>query len=373
MDPYSVVIFHDPCDDGKTGAWAYYKSLSPATQAELALLGGIFGSSAAPHMHVGPRTTPSLVSIEGALALRAGPEEAKRVLGVEIARTPPVIFVGVAPQTPIPAALVAGQRVVVIDVDLGASLMPVVEAAAETLVIDHHPSARKYIVECAARHPEKFGACFETDKSESGATLAWKHFHPGTPVPDLVDIVRVGDTWSWGGYWCDAQAVQLVMRQDKVLRNFGSITEAAEKMADRNYVLAVAEKGAQLLAYRDSIVSDIARKAEVFYVTDGARTYRGLGVNNGHFVSEVGNAIREEVAPAYEAASGTAIDFVFCWFHMPVEDKIIVSLRGPGEGIDLSVLAATVVGLGKENGGGHKPAAGFQILDLTNFWNVFSK
>jgi len=61
---------------------------------------------------------------------------------------------------------------------------------------------------------------------------------------------------------------------------------------------------------------------------------------------------------------GKRIDFAAVWAYNSDSKKIGVSLRGPGEGVDLNVLAKTIVGEGKSGGGGHAKASGLTISIL---------
>lgn len=60
------------------------------------------------------------------------------------------------------------------------------ERAGSLLVIDHHRTAEEELAGLD---------CGIFDGSQSGAVLAWKHFHPDTPVPELLRYVMDRDLW----------------------------------------------------------------------------------------------------------------------------------------------------------------------------------
>jgi hypothetical protein len=379
--PFDVVIAHGPCNDGRTAAWVYWSTLPDSVKAELAKLGGVYAPRDAEETGGGPKMRPSVTSLEGAAALVAGPDTARKVLGVEIARAPPVVFAFAAPQSPVPDALVRGRRVLALDLDLGDELRAVVAAAAFVHLIDHHASAEPHIR--AVRRdfpPERFTYSFDVGKMFSGALLAWIQFRSLDAVPELVRAVQIADTWSWDqDPAIDMRAVVLAMAVRRVLRSFPDISatvDAWQSFPDgpRAFTAFLADEGRAFMRYRDHVVSGIAARPSVFYVVvkvgEERRWLRALGVNGSVFSSEVGHALRAETAPAFEA-KGVRIDFTFQWYWRPDDGIVVASLRGPGSGIDLSRVAAAIVGDGKERGGGHPAAAGLAIRGLENFGKVF--
>lgn len=58
-------------------------------------------------------------------------------------------------------------------------------------VIDHHDTARPLLEHVRGMMEVVF------DMDESGATLAWRHYFPGEPMPALLGYVRDRDLWRW--------------------------------------------------------------------------------------------------------------------------------------------------------------------------------
>jgi hypothetical protein len=73
------------------------------------------------------------------------------------------------------------------------------EVAGEVLVLDHHLTARDHF----ASDPSLENALtadghrVHFDLERSGAMLAWEHFHPDEPAPDLLRYVQDQDLWNW--------------------------------------------------------------------------------------------------------------------------------------------------------------------------------
>jgi hypothetical protein len=94
----------------------------------------------------------------------------------------------------------AGDQVVFADIaPPNAPLRQLGEKAAQVVVLDHHVSALERFrgepelaEELAAQ-----GHVVRFDLEHSGAVLAWQHFHPGTPLPQLLAYVEDQDLWRW--------------------------------------------------------------------------------------------------------------------------------------------------------------------------------
>ena len=56
------------------------------------------------------------------------------------------------------------------------------------MLIDHHKTAAEDLANVPGCH---------FDTTRSGAVLAWQHFHPGAPVPEILLYVEDRDLWLW--------------------------------------------------------------------------------------------------------------------------------------------------------------------------------
>lgn len=79
------------------------------------------------------------------------------------------------------------------------ALLDLTELAARLVVLDHHVSARdRYYSDPEADNLVRAGGHHvHFDLEHSGALLAWDHFHPGEPAPDLLRYVEDQDLWRW--------------------------------------------------------------------------------------------------------------------------------------------------------------------------------
>ncbi len=73
------------------------------------------------------------------------------------------------------------------------------EAAAKLTVLDHHVTARARFETDPdlCRSLEQAGHELHFDMERSGAMMAWNHFHPDDPPPDLLRYVQDQDLWHW--------------------------------------------------------------------------------------------------------------------------------------------------------------------------------
>ncbi len=71
--------------------------------------------------------------------------------------------------------------------------------AEQVLVLDHHVTARDRLLSDSAfvNELESEGHLLHFDLGHSGAVLAWNHFHPDEPIPDLLRYVEDQDLWNW--------------------------------------------------------------------------------------------------------------------------------------------------------------------------------
>ena len=93
-----------------------------------------------------------------------------------------------------------GFQVVFVDISLpNDALRELGEVAEQVVVLDHHLTAKHTF---DADPPleswlSSQGHVIHFDLSHSGAVLAWQHFHPGEPPPELLRYVEDQDLWRW--------------------------------------------------------------------------------------------------------------------------------------------------------------------------------
>ena len=354
---YDVVLFHGPCVDGGTAAWTYWHQLPEGYRAMLHKTGGYYSGERA----IGERNVLS-TSTAGAIRL--------------LKQGYPLVFASVIP-APIPLELVAGRRVVTLDI-CPTNLMEILEVATSVKVVDHHISAEPLVKLAQEKYPNKFSSRFVTAKTDSGASLAWKEFEgPDAPIPLLVTCVQIGDTWNFEQRPdLQVKAVNEALYSSGCFDSFEGTEKHFQEWSQQGdaFYHKLVESGNYIRMYQQLLVESIARKSCLLYAVANEqgqqRVYNVLTVCSGTLNSEVGNVMRTHVAPVYEA-KGTRIDFTVVWSYDPHDRMIRISFRGAGEGIDLSQVAKQLVGEGFQPGGGHRAASGAVIKGIENFHKVF--
>lgn len=350
--PYDVVIAHGPgCKDGATAAWCWWRKLPADYQAALQTLGDFYDY---------PR--------KGNFARKGDDDYVDSPAGaVRLQQSGyPVVFTFAQPNTQIPVALIKNKRVLILDLDLGAELLPVVREAAFTMLCDHHTSTPDTVSNNASGlfAYGKFGMFVDTRKSESGASLSWKLSH-STELPRFVQIVRIGDTWQFDSEdnrKLHAKEVLRTMHQEGTFTSFPGI-ENGFALFDDNFTKYV-NRGSTLLDFDHQIIKTICKQCDLGVLTmnDGTKyTIAYAQCNVMH--SEVGAGMRFYAGKRFP---GVKIDLCATWKYVSHRNVVSVSLRDSGPGIILSEVARNVADSDGE-GGGHDTASSFKFEGLENF------
>ncbi len=270
-----VVIYHAPCPDGFAAAYAAWASIGDAAT----YVGCSHGSS---HDHV---------------------------LG-----------------------MVAGRSVAVLDFSFKRQLTDAfIAAAASFIVLDHHASAEQELHHLGPRNK-----VFEM--KQSGCTLAWNFFHPGTDVPLLLRYVEDKDIWRWS--LRDSKEVNAALAaQSFTFQEFHHLVQGGADAVKR-----LAEVGAAMLAQQGCIVKSHLQKAFKCRLTF-APSVAACVLNSTVFASELGNAM------CVECGAGMGV----VWHYEHEADLTRVSLRSNSDDVDVSLMAKAM------GGGGHRRASGFEL------------
>ena len=374
--PYDVILAHGPgCNDGATSAWCVWRTLPREYRDMLANEGGFYSK---PEPEVKPESeVKSELEVkdeesekeETTLQLRESyihPNSSEGALRLQ-ERGFPVVIVFVQPSEGVPDRLVRNKRVLILDLDMGDALIPVVTAAHYTLLSDHHDSTPLTINKHAdfllnqCRH--KFGMYVNTSKSECGATLAWKLTH-SADIPPFVQVVRIGDTWQWHEYpELQARFVLKALHIRRAFRSFPDI-EATFLHWRENFQSCV-QKGRALLEYETALVKQIAKQCDLGYIqVENGTVYTVAYTQANVLHSEVGSTMKWYAQQRFNIP----IDFCATWKYVSYRKIVSVSLRDGSPDINLASVARTVKGCDGK-GGGHAAAAGFTFPGLINFHN----
>jgi hypothetical protein len=237
-------------------------------------------------------------------------------------------------EDPIDRIPLEGEQVVFVDIaPPNEVLRELADVADELVVLDHHVSARD---RCQAdlglanrlaegHHHVHF------DLEHSGAVLAWKHFHPGEPIPDLLAYVEDQDLWNWK-----------LPHSEEVNAAIGSYPrdfETWNQLAARP-IRDLAREGDPIRRANRMDVERALRSAHV--ITVGRR--RVEAVNSPVLRSALGHEL------AKRATFGRPWGLVY----RITGNRVDASIYSIGD-LDVSKVAADF------GGGGHRNAAGFSV------------
>jgi oligoribonuclease NrnB/cAMP/cGMP phosphodiesterase (DHH superfamily) len=227
-----------------------------------------------------------------------------------------------------------GAEVVFADIALANGLLRTLgQKATRVVVLDHHVTA----LERFQSDPEltldlgERGHVVNFDLSQSGAVLAWQHFHPDTQLPRLLAYVQDQDLWHWRLPDSDAvnAAIGIYPRRFEVWDRLA--TEPIEK----------------LVAEGRPIVR--AQRSEVDRALQSAHS-----VSVGELRLEAVNALFQRSSIGHELAKRKAFGVPCGLVYRLTERRVDCSVYSIGD-FDVATLAASF------GGGGHRNAAGFSV------------
>ncbi len=267
---------------------------------------------------------------------------------------------------------IVGHDVLILDFSFPEdTLVSMAQVARRVIQLDHHASAmRPFAGRLAAdvsgnqifQHP-KLPLRVEFNLDNSGAHIAWRHFHPEAPVPTGIRLIEDLDLWAFKlvdsrafcrvlrlqafefPVWetlmraaddpCGAPYRQLIL-EGQAIENF--FQREVERLATGHLTTPARLRGEPIDALQ-------AIRHGQALITDGTNHWHALpalAVNaNALFASELGNRLAE-------------MGKIGLVWQLAADGEIKVSLRSQGS-MDVSLIAA------RYGGGGHRNAAGFRL------------
>lgn len=201
------------------------------------------------------------------------------------------------------------------------------------IVIDHHQSAKE-IVES---FPQNI-----FDNNHSGAVLAWRFFHPDTPVPTLLTYVEDTDLWRFA--LPESREFSTALGQYEMV--FAVWDSLATNLEQEDALINHIAKGSLLAKFEDKLINHMLKRRERV-LFEGHEVW---ALNTSEYQSVLGNKLAE----LNLATEQTPIGIVY----YRADGIIKISLRSIGE-TDVAAIAA------KYNGGGHKNAAGCVVSSFS--------
>ena len=232
------------------------------------------------------------------------------------------------------AAAHEGSLVVFVDIAPGSDeLRALAGHAAKLIVLDHHVTARERFANDLGLQNALAGSghWIHFDLSHSGAMLAWNHFHPDEPAPDLLRYVEDQDLWAW--------KLPASEEVNAALASYPRDFEIWEELATRP-IAALAAEGAPILRANRIEVERALQSAHPLAL--GSR--RAEAVNTSQHRSRIGHELAQRAA------------FKLPWgvVYRVTGQRVDVSLYSIGE-LDVAKIAESF------GGGGHANAAGFSV------------
>jgi hypothetical protein len=205
--------------------------------------------------------------------------------------------------------------------------------AGRVVVLDHHVSARERFEADEKLSDLLRGVDHHVtfDLSQSGAVLAWRHFHPGSEVHELLRYVQDQDMWSWK-----------LPGSEEVNAAIGSYPHTF-----RDWKRLSALPAEQLRAEGQPILRAQRREIE-------AALRQAHPVTLGELRLEAVNALQRRSVIGHELSKRAAFGHPVGLVYRVWGQRVDVSVYSIGD-FDVARLAA---GYG---GGGHRNAAGFHV------------
>lgn len=198
-----------------------------------------------------------------------------------------------------PPAILKGKEIYFIDwtFDNPAITKELVINNKRVVILDHHAQAEK-IMRLAREHV--------FSKTNSGAVIAWKYFHPWRPVPLLLKYVEDYDIWRFR-FPQTAAVNALIETTPFNFREWSRLVSDFEKPKLRRRRLAIAKI---LLQYKNNLVADMISGAG----TVQFGKYKVLALNAPILRNEAGHVLAKKKPP-----------FSILWWEDG--NKIRISLR----------------------------------------------
>lgn len=203
------------------------------------------------------------------------------------------------------------------------------KVAKSLTVLDHHEGVKAV----ATAFPGVF------DSDQSGATIAWKYFHPDTPVPEMLSLLQDYDLFRFS--LPDTKAFNaFIIFEPHEFERWDEIARAFEDPEARADILA---RGKIYAEHTDKLVEYAVMRADLVEFEGHTVYLSGTGIR---FLTDyVGHQLSMKQPP-------------FALVVRPVADGLHVSLRGDGA-FDVATIAR------RFGGNGHPGAAGFRLS-----WNT---
>jgi len=214
-------------------------------------------------------------------------------------------------------------------------------AATSLLVLDHHKTAAAELdglEQWAAGQSITATVTVQIDMGKSGAVLAWEHFHPGKPIPRLLQHVQDRDLWRFA-LPGTREILACVFSHPFDFDRWDRLAEEIER--DPTAILA---EGAAIERKHHKDIAELLGTTTRFMTIGGYRVP----------IANLPYTLASDAGSALCRGDSSGIVPPFAGIYYDRAGGRTFSLRSSG-GFDVSAIAR------KYGGGGHKNAAGFTM------------
>jgi hypothetical protein len=241
------------------------------------------------------------------------------------------------------------EQIIIVDFSFSAAVLEKWAESAKVIVIDHHKTAMADLSVLSDRVLQRF------DMGECGATLAWKHFFPDSPMPSFLRYVRDRDLWNFELLYSEEiheaiaslryQAMEEIRKDWHVFAVFDML----EPMSEVQIQAVFAPWGYQLLKPKRERIAELATTAQ-------PQELQGHQILAVEVPEKEGRLISDLCSYLYKNNP----DYAFIVAYIIKESSIDLSFRSDknGSNFDVSAVAKSL------QGGGHHNAAGAAVKGL---------
>ena len=220
-------------------------------------------------------------------------------------------------------------------------LLEIIKKAKNLLIIDHHKSAQKDLVEISDKYKI-------FDMNHSGAMLTWFYFYNNIPAPLLIKYIEDRDIW--------AKKLDLV---DEFVSWFYTLPHdfnEYNKYLDDNLLMEMVKtKGVNFLELNNNYINQALEYVVIKFNKIKDKYYFIGYINSTVLKSDIGNKIFDKFP---------LINFSAIYSINDYDNSTTYSLRSNEISTDVSEISTLL------NGGGHRNASGNKVFYIVNHLGI---